>query len=288
LQANVCRASNWLDYRVRKAASKKEISDVTDPIANFTEAQNEILRLRTSRTKKLGWSPRLRQRFGYFTPDECYEAMMLQLIDSGTDWIDVGCGHDLFPSNQPLAELLSARCRFLVGVDPSPNIEENALVREKAKCTIEEYSTDRKFDVISLRMVAEHIAKPEAAIAAFSRLTKPGGRVVIYTVSKWAVSSLVAAGSPLPFHHLVKGVLWGTEPEDTFPTVYRMNTRARLRQLFAAGEFQEEKFLYLDDCRTLARWRIGTALELSARRAFRAVGLPYIDVCILGVYRKDK
>jgi hypothetical protein len=143
------------------------------------------------------------------------------------------------------------------------------------------------FDVISLRMVAEHIANPEAAIAAFSRLTKPGGRVVIYTVSKWAISSLVAAGTPLGFHHLIKAVLWRTQPEDTFPTVYRMNTRARLRQLFAAGGFREDEFLYLDDCRSFAGWRIGSVLELSAQRAFRAIGVPYIDVCILGVYRKD-
>ena len=260
---------------------------MTAPSNSFADAQREISRLRSSRVKTLGWSPRLRQRFGYFTPDECYEAMMLQLINNGADWIDVGCGHELFPSNQPLGELLSARCRLLVGVDPSPNIEKNPLVHERAKCTIEEYHTDRKFDVISLRMVAEHIADPEAAIAAFSRLTKPGGRVVIYTVSKWALSSLVAAGSPIGFHHVIKGALWRTHPDDTFPTVYRMNTRKRLRQLFAAGGFREEQFLYLDDCRTLGRWRIGTVLELSARRVLRTLGLPYVDVCILGVYRRN-
>ena len=261
---------------------------MTVPATSFTQAQREIYRLRTRGDATPGWSPRLRQRFAYFTPDECYEAMMLQLITSGADWIDVGCGHDLFPFNRPLAELLSTRCRLIVGVDPSPNIEKNVLVHEKAKCTIEEYYTDREFDVISLRMVAEHIADPESAIAAFSRLTRPGGRVkFIYTVSKWALSSLVAAGSPLAFHHAIKAILWGTDPEDTFPTVYRMNTRARLRQLFASGGFQEEQFLYLDDCRTLARWKIGTVLELNARRALRTLGLPYVDVCVLGVYRKN-
>jgi 2-polyprenyl-3-methyl-5-hydroxy-6-metoxy-1,4-benzoquinol methylase len=269
-----------------QVAQNKDVF-VSIPSTSFSQAQREIYRLRTSGDGALGWSPRLRQRFGYFTPDECYEAIMLQLINNGADWIDVGCGHDLFPFNKPLADILSARCRLIVGVDPSPNIEKNVLVHEKAKCTIEDYHTDRKFDVISLRMVAEHIADPEAAIAAFSRLTKPGGRVVIYTVSKWAISSLVAAGSPLAFHHLVKAVLWGTDPQDTFPTVYRMNTRPRLRQLFAAGGFREEQFLYLDDCRTLAKWRIGTAMELYARRALRALGLPYVDVCILGVYRKS-
>ncbi len=260
---------------------------MTQSANSFADAQREVFRLRTNRSSALGWSPLLRQQFGYFTPDECYEAMMLRLVQSETDWLDVGCGHDLFPSNSALAELLSTRSHLLVGVDPSPNIDHNTLVHEKAKYTIEEYHTDRQFDLISLRMVAEHIADPDAAIAAFARLTKPGGRVVIYTVSKWAISSLVAACSPLTFHHFIKAILWGTKPEDTFPTVYRMNTRGRLRELFSAGGFCEEEFLYLDDCRSLARWRIGTVLELSARRILRAFGLPYVDVCILGVYRKD-
>lgn len=253
---------------------------------NFADAQREVYRLKTGGRDVQGWSPRLRQWFGYFTPDECYEAMLHRLINSETEWLDVGCGHDLFPSNKPLAEILSTRCRLLVGVDPSPNIDDNRLVHEKAKCTVEQYCTDRQFDVISLRMVAEHIPDPEAAIAAFARLTKLNGRVVIYTVSQWALSSLVAAASPMAFHHIAKRILWGSKPEDTFPTVYRMNTRPRLRQLFDLGGFQEEEFLYLDDCRSLAKWRVGTVLELSVQRALRSFGLSYFDICILGVYRK--
>lgn len=253
---------------------------------DFAQAQREVYRLKTGGSGVQGWSPRLRQWFGYFTPDECYEALLHRLISSDTEWLDVGCGHGLFPSNKPLSEMLSTRCRLLVGVDPSPNIDNNKLVHEKAKCTIEQYRTDRQFDVISLRMVAEHIPDPEAAIAAFTRLTKLNGRVVIYTVSRWALSSLVAAASPMAFHHFAKRILWGTKPEDTFPTVYRMNTRSRLRRLFESGGFQEEEFLFLDDCRSLAKWRLGTAVELSVWRALRSIGLLYFDICVLGVYRK--
>lgn len=252
-----------------------------------TQAQREVFRLKTVKLEELGWSPRIRQRFGYFTPDECYESTLLQIIDAETAWLDVGCGHDLFPSNEPLAELLSARCQVLVGIDPSPNIQKNPFLHERIESRLEDYQTDRRFDVISLRMVAEHIADPCAALLALSRLTKVGGRVIIYTVGKYALSSLVAATTPMMIHHFAKRILWGTLPEDTFPTLYRMNTRARLLTLFSAAGFVEEEFAYLNDCRSLARWRMTMMLELSAERAFRTVGLRYPDFCLLGVYRKQ-
>lgn len=250
------------------------------------EAVREVCRLKFDAAGSLGWSPRMRRRFGYFTPDEWYEASLLRLVGSGTDWLDVGCGRDLFPSNKPLAALLSSRARTLVGLDPSDNIEMNELVHERAKCMLEEYETDRRFDVISLRMVAEHIADPTSAVAALGRLTRTAGRVVVYTVSKWSPVSLVAAATPLAVHHALKGALWKVSPEDTFPTTYHMNTRKALRQLFMAGGFVEESFRYMDDCRGMSWSPLTMMLELSAWRTLRAIGLRYPEICLLGIYRK--
>jgi SAM-dependent methyltransferase len=175
----------------------------------------------------------------------------------------------------------------LLGLDPSDNIDMNTFVHERAKCLLEEYKSDQMFDVISLRMVAEHIRDPESAVAALSRLTRNGGRVVIYTVSKWSPASLVADLTPMAVHHVAKKILWNGLPEDTFPTVYRMNTRKQLQRLFMAAGFVEESFHYLDDCRGFGRWRLTAMIELSAQRALRAVGLRYPDVCLLGTYRKQ-
>ena len=110
--------------------------------------------------------------------------------------------------------------------------------------------------------------------------------MVVYTVSKWSPASLVAALTPMAVHHAAKRILWGGLPEDTFPTVYHMNTRKQSQRLFKAEGFVEESFLYLDDCRALARWRLTSMIELLAQRALRAVGLRYPDVCLLGIYRK--
>lgn len=259
----------------------------SESTANALEqARREVFRLRIEGAGGTGWSPRMRQRFGYFTPDEWYEAAMYGIVRKGTAWLDVGCGREPLPGNPLLGKLLSDRCRLLVGIDPDRNIFENTVVHERECCKIEDYHTDKTFDVISFRMVAEHIDDPGATLRAIDRLTPAGGRVVIYTVSKWSPASLAAAATPMFVHHLVKKALWESAPRDTFPTAYRMNTRKTLKSLFDSSGFSEEHFFFLNDCRSFSRWRATAFLELSAERAFRGLGLPYPERCLLGIYRK--
>ncbi len=37
--------------------------------------------------------------YGYFTPDDHYEALVGKLLTDGADWCDVGCGRNIFPEN---------------------------------------------------------------------------------------------------------------------------------------------------------------------------------------------
>src|SRR5581483_4482933 len=124
-------------------------------------------------------SPRSRRFFGYYTPDEYYEAVVSKLVDTDTSWIDVGGGRDLFPDNSPLAAELAARCRQLVAVDPSDTVEDNQFAKHTFKKRIEEFTSRETFDLATLRMVAEHIAVPESCVASLQRLVKPNGKVVV-------------------------------------------------------------------------------------------------------------
>jgi len=245
-----------------------------------------VLELKYGPSEHQGPAPRLRQSFGYATPDDLYEAMVFSLVTPSTKWLDVGCGHSTFPRNQEGARVLADRCEVLVGIDPSENVHDNKIVHESRQCTIEEFSTDRQFDLITLRMVAEHIANPQAAVSALSRLTARNGSVVIYTVSKWSPAAIVAALTPLSFHHKAKKFLWDTEERDTFPTEYKMNTRRELSQLFSDAGFRETLFHRADDCRSFARFRSFEKAELLAWKALRSMGLRYPDSCILAVYQR--
>lgn len=244
----------------------------------------ELLRLKYGPVDQQSWGPRLRAKFDYITPDDEYEALLLDLVCPATEWLDVGCGRNIIHC-KAAAEQLAARCRRLVGIDPSENILENTLVHERAQCMLEDYRTEQPFDLITLKMVAEHITDPEGAVGAMRRLLRGGGRVVIYTVWKWAPVSIIAATTPMWVHHRAKAVLFGSAERDSFPVAYRMNTRRELESLFSANGFREESFRYLDDCRSLQRWRFANAAELTLRRGLNALGLRYPETCILATYR---
>jgi len=231
--------------------------------------------------------PRMRIRLGYYTPDDVYEGLVAQLVEDGTAWLDVGGGRDVFPENPRLARILAKRCRLLVGVDPSDNIEENPFVHQRVQSTIQDYRGDRTFDLATLRMVAEHITQPRAAVAALARLLKPGGKVVVYTVNLWSPVALISWLVPFQLHHAVKSLLWRTKEKDSFPVAYAMNTRRQLRQLFARGGFRECSFVYLDDCRIFHRFRLLSLMETGSWKALQSVGLPYPENCLLGVYERQ-
>ena len=245
-----------------------------------------IWKIRYDGVEDLGWNVLLRQKYGYFTPDEYYSAVLSHYVTPQTNWLDVGCGRHILPHNHNLATILAARCKSLTGIDPSDNVDSNPFLHGRQQTSVEDFKTDAKFDLISLRMVAEHVEKPDAAIAAFRRLLAPGGRVIIYTVYKWSPASLLAAATPMSVHHWAKKILWRTEEIDTFPVVYAMNTRPTLNRLFKSQGFEEELFMYLDDCRSFQRWKATSVLELTARDILRAVKIPYPDLSLLAVFRR--
>jgi SAM-dependent methyltransferase len=253
-----------------------------------TEAElDEVFRLKHGAPESYGWMPRAWRRFHYFNPDDVYETLVAKLVTAGCAWMDVGCGRGVFPNNRPLARLLADRCGVLVGVDPDPNLDENPFVHRRVRGTIDRMAWDHPFDVVTLRMVAEHITEPESAVAALARLTRPGGRVVVYTVNRWSPAAIAARVVPFGLHHGIKRFLWGTEERDTFPVAYRMNTRRRLARLFGARGFREVHFAYLDDCRSFGHFRRLHHLELRLWTLLKAVGLRYPETCLLGVYQRQ-
>ena len=167
----------------------------------------------------------MRLKHGYFTPDDYYEALVGRLLHDGAEWCDVGCGRNIFPENPDLARQYASRCRFVFGIDPDDNVRENALVNEYFQGFVEDCPIERQFDLVTLRMVAEHIENPEAALSRLARLLKPSGHAVIYTPHKWAPMSIVANVTPFGLHNPLKRLLWNSEARDTFPTQYKLNTR---------------------------------------------------------------
>jgi len=229
----------------------------------------------------------MRRRFCYFTPDEYYEALLARLVREDTLWLDVGCGCELLPKNDRLATVLAGKCKLLVGVDPDAAVKRNPFTHSYFHGAIEDFDPPQRFNLITLRMVAEHITNPEAVVKALKNLLEPSGIVVVYTVNRWAIVPIATTLLPFRLHHPIKKILWGTIEEETFPTHYRMNTRQHLTKSFGRVELKEVYFTYLDDCRSFARFKWLHFAELSLWCALKRFGFNYLDNCLLGVYGND-
>jgi SAM-dependent methyltransferase len=246
----------------------------------------QVFALKYGPDDRLGWGPRLRRAHGYHTPDDWYEALLAATVVPGIRWLDVGCGRELCPNNRALASVLAARAGRLVGLDPDPTLQENPFVHEKIAAGIDSHDGKGAYDLVTLRMVAEHIADPAACVRGVARALAPGGLAVVYTVFAWSPMPLLTRLAPMGLRHVLKRWLWRTEKKDTFPTCFRMNTRTALRRQFAGVGMREAAFVRLDDCRTFARFRWLSEVELGARDLCRSLRVPYPEHCIVGVYRR--
>lgn len=257
----------------------------------FTPTHDELLavfRQKYNRTDSLGWGPRMRLESGYFTPDDHYEALVGKLLKDRADWCDVGCGRNMFPENPALALSYAKRCGYVFGIDPDDNVRENKFVHEYFQGLVEDCPSERRFDLITLRMVAEHIVNPRAALSKLADLLKPEGLAVIYTPHKWAPMSIAATVTPFALHNPLKRLLWTTEARDTFPTQYKLNTRSDIRRHAESSGLEVIDYQRLDDCRITNSYRLLNRLELSARNVLKSVGIPYPEACILTVLRRSR
>ena len=260
----------------------------TSELGNATITKNDLIGIynrKYGNKTDLGWGPKLRLKFHYFSPDEHYEALVKNIIKENSSWADIGCGRNLFPYNPDLARTLSKKAKYVLGIDPDETINDNSFVNEKFRGTANEYESSHKFDLITLRMVAEHVADPEIALQGIKNLSKRGSLVVIYTPNKWAAMSIFARCTSLNIHHLFEKILWDADKRDTFPVQFKMNTRETLKELFQSKGFDEVYFSYLDDCRTFSKIYILNYLELSVWRVTKKLGMKYPENCLLGIYK---
>jgi len=99
---------------------------------------------------------------------------------------------------------------------------------------------DDSVEVVSANMVAEHLSSPDRVLHEIHRVLKPNGAFVFHTPNYWnwaiQLASRVSDG-------LKRKLIWFFErrcEEDVFPTQYRMNTEATIRQLAADTNFAVE------------------------------------------------
>jgi len=186
--------------------------------------------------------------------------------------LDIGCGRG------GLVELLHGQVALAVGADPDQRslIEHRAPAVRRVAGLMEALPFPAEsFDLVLCSWVLEHLSRPERAFAEVARVLKcpdpatdrTGGHFVFLTPNAWhpltwANRFLGRVGGRQT--RLVRR-LYGRAEADTFPVLYRANTRRRIAQLARAVGLEPLAFYAVGDPTYLAfnepLYRLAALLE---------------------------
>jgi SAM-dependent methyltransferase len=165
-----------------------------------------------------------------------YQELIQQHVFHGARMLDAGCGRDLEFSRE-----FSGKVQ-VVGVDLEEKLEtRNQQSPYALRGNLETLPfPDNYFDLIISRSVIEHLSDPARVFREFSRVLKPGGKVILSTPNKYDYISVIAMLTPYSWHRKLVSKVVGVSEDDVFPTLYRANTLSILGKELRAAGFQKQ------------------------------------------------
>jgi SAM-dependent methyltransferase len=160
-------------------------------------------------------------------------------------WLDLGCGHQLFPAWTKIDEAaLTKKARLAAGVDSDCNsIAHHRSIRLRAVGDIGALPfRDGAFNLVSANMVVEHLVSAPRSLREVARVLQPGGVFIFHTINRRHYHARIASSLPRWLRVKLVWFLENRKEEDVYPTYYRMNTRSSIENDAAAGGFRVREF----------------------------------------------
>jgi SAM-dependent methyltransferase len=152
--------------------------------------------------------------------DRLFREKILSYLTKDSVVLDLGAGAGIVAA-MDFRGLASRIC----GVDLDPRVEQNPMLHEGKVSDAGEIPYDAEtFDVVFSDNVMEHIADPASVLKEAWRVLKPNGVLLFKTPNKFHYMPTIARWTPHRFHQFVNR-LRGRSEADTFPTLYRINSR---------------------------------------------------------------
>jgi SAM-dependent methyltransferase len=197
--------------------------------------------------------------------------------------LDLGAGAGILP--QMNFRGIAAR---VFGIDLDARVADNPMLDEArmADAARIPYEADL-FDAVWADNVLEHLAEPLTVFREVARVLKPGGVFLFKTPNRRHYVPLLARLTPQRFHEYVNR-LRGRAVVDTFPTLYRANTRADVLRFAGQSGLSVERVELIEGRPEYLRiawpaYLVGAAYErlVNSRETFAS-----FRILLVGVLRK--
>ncbi len=222
-----------------------------------------------------------------------YRDKLLRLVSADTEWLDLGCGHQLLPwwlNNSEFDQRrLASSCKRLVGIDAvADDLERHPYLHERVVGDIEKMPfAEDSFDLLTARSVIEHIEAPSLFLREVRRVLKPGGQLLFATPNYLYYQLLAASVTPGGVKRRLIRFFEGRIEQDVFKTYYRMNTRSAVTRMAAEADLELESLETIECPPEFSRLGHPIAdIENAVTAALRWQWLAPLRAVIVAVLRK--
>jgi SAM-dependent methyltransferase len=184
-----------------------------------------------------------RSHAGFMGGTEVFHHICQSHFVAGGRILEIGAG----PAN--------ATTDFLAGLGPVVGLDVSTEVRTNPQL-VEAHVYDgltmpfpnTSFDLCVSNYVLEHVINPGHHFQEVSRILKPGGIYCFRTPNRWHYVTLASALLPHSMHLRLANKLRTLDDRahDPWPTVYRANTRLRLRKLARVNRLLVEELRMIE------------------------------------------
>ena len=222
-----------------------------------------------------------------------YGKVLSRLVTSEADWLDLGCGHQLFPDWMPdwaeqEAQIMD-RANSVTGID----LDDSAIRRHKhiTRRVVGDLHRlpfkNASFHLVTANVVVEHIADPALLLAEAHRVLHPGGLFLFHTPNFLSYGTLAAAFLPQSWKNRLALLLQGRKEEDVYPTFYRINTRRAILKFAKQSGFTLLELRMAESSAQTFMLGPVVALELLLIRILRWKMFQHYRTNIIAILRKD-
>jgi ubiquinone/menaquinone biosynthesis C-methylase UbiE len=181
---------------------------------------------------------------GFKFRHEIFEENLVRNLSIEKTWLDIGCGDNFFTDK--FGNLTS----LAIGLDfiHHPLLCHGNSVFIQGDIQSLPF-TDNSVDVVTLRMVVEHLPTPIDDFKEIERVLKPNGHVLFLTSNAW--SPLVILPKLLPFKvkaWLLKKI-FHESTDDIFPTYHKFNSVKKVYH--GLTNFKLKQLLLIEQTSTL-------------------------------------
>lgn len=173
-----------------------------------------------------------------------YEDVVSRHIKNDTEWLDIGCGHNLLsPWRHEEEKKLVRRCKRIVGIDyDTVSLKAHKTIKERIRGDITKLPfRDGSFDIVTANMVVEHLNDPASQFKEIRRVLKPEGLFIFHTPNLLGYVAILSKLVPEGLKAKVIYFLQQRHENDIFPAFYKINTAGAINSMSKETGFDVTK-----------------------------------------------